>query len=176
MKLTVVFTLTAAAFVLSCNKQEGTVTPPALESETFQASQLFMWADRQNVVLDVPINVTQKCRPLYSGKGYIRFTLLGGGRTVVTDSPVQDTLGNRKNSIDLPLEFQAGDLIQNWRIRLVQPSNIDYGFEASIRIDSILIDSRYYHIDSDEAKRLAPIGNRFRSFASTVDRLVFYYR
>lgn len=167
----------ATVFTLSCNKQEESVTPPPLVSEFFQSHQLTMWADRQNVVMNTPINVTQKCRPLYSGKGYIRFTLLGGGRTVIIDSPVADTLGTTTNSVNIPLTFQGGaDFVHNLQMRFIQPPNIDYGFESSIHVDSILINGRYYYIQSDEAKKIAPVGNSFRSFASTNEILYFKYR
>ena len=133
-------------------------------------------ANKQDAELNVPINITAKCFPFYSGNGVIKLSLLGGGRTVLVSSPVNDTLrpGDYHTNI-YPVNFIANkDLIHNWTIILKGPPGTSFAFEAFIQMDSIMIDGKLFAIDSEEAKNSAPVGQGYHSIISSKDVLVFH--
>ena len=164
----------AIMLLASCKSENVIVDPPPLESFTFANSQIQMWADRRHVAIDSAFHIRQMCKPLYSGKGTLELRLLGGGRTVIIDSPTKDTLSPNTDGLSkLPVLFAANeDFLQSWTVRLHGPNNISYGFEGYVRMDSILIRGRFFATNSKEADSVAPIGNRFRPYASTFDVLV----
>ena len=163
--------------MLSCQQLPSDSTPPPIESEVFQSNQLSIVAIRQDATLNVPIKITANCFPLYSGNGTIKLSLLGGGRTVLVTSPDIDTLGpGDYHTISIPVNFTSNiDFVQNWTIILKDPPGTDYAFEGFIQMDSIMINGKLFAIDSEEAKNIAPIGQRYHSNISSKSVLVFHY-
>jgi hypothetical protein len=160
----------------SCNQLPSDSTPPPVESEVFKSNQLSLVANKQDAELNVPINITAKCFPYYSGNGVIKLSLLGGGRTVLVSSPVNDTLGPGDYHTNIyPVNFIANeDCIHNWTIILKDPPGTGFAFEAFIQIDSIMIDGKLFAISSEEAKNYAPVGQSYHSMISSKDVLVIH--
>ena len=148
----------------------GDPAPP--ETFIFANNKLQMWADRQHVAIDSSFEIEQLCRPLYTGKGSFYLHLLGGGRTVFVDTPLQDTLSTRDGQLSMyPVLFRANETFQqSWTVRLHGPGNTSYGFEGFVRMDSILINGRYYAVSSATADSLA-LSGPFRAWAVTFEVL-----
>lgn len=164
--------------MLSCQQLPTDVTPPPVESLVFKSNQLNIMANRQDATPNVPISITAKCFPLYSGNGKIKLSLLGGGRTVLVTSPKVDTLGPGYNYIiSIPVNFTPNAVFtHNWTIILKDSLSTDYAFEGFVQMDSIMIDGKIFSIDSEEAKNNAPIGQHYHSSINSENVLVFNYK
>ena len=160
MKIIYLIFLIVGLISLSCK-----VLPPdpgVPQSEVFKSNLLTMVASPDYAVLDIPILISERCTPLYSGKGFIQLTVLGGGQTLIITSPINETLvsGNHYE-VSLPCNFTANEeFIQSWNIILKTPPG-DYTFEGFVRMDSLKINERLYSIESEESKNIAPVGHKF---------------
>ncbi len=140
-----------ALILFSCeneNEKEGfkpIIDPSPPTTYLFKSRELTMWSDRKNVVVNSSTTISQKCTPLYSGKGGI-FLLRGSQYTSVIDSPFVDTLDNSGGScIYLKAEFVANqDFVARWSVRFLNPK--EYVFDGLAYMDSLLINGKLYDL------------------------------
>lgn len=126
--------------------------------KAFETWEVKISADTNHVVINYPIVISTRCKPLLTGKG--RIAIHGGGAlnlsSWIIDSPVIDTLVRPKDDttfVSYRVNFISNQSFeQKWTIRCLNPT--EYGFSSEAVFDSIFISdsSRYYHIGSIEAR------------------------